>query len=330
VQKYYSRRLNKLLLVGVLLIILVSLSSCRNPSWYNEPYTTWANEFNFSNAGWAIIGWPVSILSYPFGWLMYNIGHVLNDSLFWGIVLTTLIIRTVAWPIYNKQNGYQMKMALLQPEITKIQTKYAGRKDAQSQQRQQAETMALYKKYKVNPAGCLGTTILQFPIFIAMYEAVRRINLPTTHLINGSVTVVENGVFNLAHTKFLNTIDLTGKFNFSFDIASWDATNWFTLIIAIAFGGITYLSQKLTSKKPSYAKKDYSAPVKRANAPDPAKQTQTMMFFMNFVFIVMALSSTSLAIYWLVGAIYQIGQSQLGRYLNEKNYYKMEKKDTII
>ena len=55
-----------------------------------------------------------------------------------------------------------------------------------------------------------------------------------------------------------------------------------------------------------------------------------MMFFMNFVFIVMALSSTSLAIYWLVGAIYQIGQSQLGRYLNEKNYYKMEKKDTII
>lgn len=329
-QKYFSRRLNKLLLVGVLLVILVSLSSCRNPSWYTKPYTTWATEFNFTNVGWTIIGWPVACLSYPFGWLMFHIGHALNDSLFWGIVLTTLIIRTVAWPIYNKQNGYQMKMALLQPELNKIQAKYAGRKDSDSQQRQQKETMAIYKKYKVNPAGCFGTTILQFPIFVAMYEAVRRINLSTTTMVDGTVSVVNNGIFNLSHTKFLGIFDLTGKFTWSWQIADWTASNWFTLIIALSFGGITYINQKLSSKKPSYAKKEFKKPVQRDGKPDAAKQTQTMMYVMNFMFIFMALSSTSLAIYWLVGAIYQMGQSQIGRHLNERNYYKMQKKDTII
>ena len=41
----------------------------------------------------------------------------------------------------------------------------------------------------------------------------------------------------------------------------------------------------------------------------------------------MALSDTTLAIYWLIGGIYQMGQAQIGRILNEKKYYKLQKQN---
>ena len=43
---------------------------------------------------------------------------------------------------------------------------------------------------------------------------------------------------------------------------------------------------------------------------------------MNVMFVIMALSSTALGIYWLIGGIYQLGQAQVGRMINERNYKK--------
>ena len=55
-----------------------------------------------------------------------------------------------------------------------------------------------------------------------------------------------------------------------------------------------------------------------------------MSYVMTFMFVFMSLSSTSLALYWLIGAIYQIFQSFVGRKLNEINYYKAQKKSTVL
>ena len=52
-----------------------------------------------------------------------------------------------------------------------------------------------------------------------------------------------------------------------------------------------------------------------------------MMIVMNVVFVFMALQSTSLAVYWFIGAIYQLFQSQVGRWLNERKYYKLQEKN---
>ena len=52
-----------------------------------------------------------------------------------GIIITTIIIRTIAWPIYAKSNDLSIKMAIAQPEIARIQAKYANRKDRESQQK---------------------------------------------------------------------------------------------------------------------------------------------------------------------------------------------------
>jgi hypothetical protein len=102
----------------------------------------------------------------------------------------------------------------MQPEMAKIQKRYEGRKDPHSQQQMQQEIMKLYKKYKINPLGCFGTMILQFPIFMSMYEVVQRTNATKVTAINGAVGVVNAGTtgvstLNLGENAGATNVGLT-------------------------------------------------------------------------------------------------------------------------
>ena len=90
------------------------------------------------------------------------------------IIIATLVVRTLAWPIYAKTNDMQLKMKLVQPEMDKIQAKYAEKKDQESQQRMQMETMQLYRKYGIGVGGCL-MPLVQMPIFLGFYYTIRKI-----------------------------------------------------------------------------------------------------------------------------------------------------------
>lgn len=321
---YYKSKINRIAIISVLLVVVLSLVSCRGGKWNTTVYTTWAAEFKFSSFMQGLFGWPVAILSYPIAWLMHLIGKVCDNSYAWGLIFTTIIVRTLAWPIYAKQNSSSVKMQLIQPEMEKIQRKYAGRKDPESQRRMQAETMALYKKYNMNPIGCIFTMLLQFPIFMGMYEAVRRVNLySTTVLDGGASTIVQPGRFCLANTKLFNYFELNTSFS-SGDVKD----KIFAVVIGLLFSGITLLSQYLAQKKPKYMKNRPSNPT--GTAEQTQKQMKMMSYFMVVVFFIMSLQNTSLALYWLIGGIYQLFQSYIGRKMNEKAYYKMQEKNNII
>lgn len=341
-KRFFTRNINKIVVLAILVVVVFSLASCRTNAsmWYEKPYTNWYNEFNFSNnkgnfSFWqALLGWPVSVLSYPFAWLMGSIGKALGDSYFWGIVFTTLIVRTIAWPIYSKQNSTSVKMQLIQPEMERIQRKYSGRRDPESQQRMQQETMKLYKKYKMNPFGCMFTMFLQFPIFMAMYECVKRIQVKQTTTINGVVTAVKDGAFTLHNTKLFNYFEINSAVMNSgasgVQKASTTHDIIFGVVLAVLFTAITLISQKLSTKQPSYVKKR----PRQAQTEQQEQQQKTMKmmnYIMSFMFFFMALSSTALSLYWLIGGIYQLFQSMIGRKLNERNYYKMKAKhDNVI
>lgn len=87
----------------------------------------------------------------------------------WGfaIILLTLLIRFVTFPLYYKQMKSMNKMKTLQPHIQKIKEKY---KD--DTKRQQVETMELFKRSGVNPVGGCLPLILQMPIFFAFYKVL--------------------------------------------------------------------------------------------------------------------------------------------------------------
>lgn len=325
----FTRNINKIVTIAILIVAVSALASCRQGSWPTTPYTSWAKEFHFSGFWQGLWGWPVAILSYPIAWLMGHIGRICGSSYAWGIIFTTIIVRTIAWPIYAKQNSTSMKMQLIQPEMERIQRKYMARKDPESQQRMQQETMALYKKYKMNPLGCGLTMFLQFPIFMAMYECVRRIQL--SQVIDGAVEVA--GEFSLASTKLFGIFDInTAVMGSSSSSGIAKATSAkdiiFGVAIAVLFSAVTFVSQKLAQRPPKYQKQRRVA--KNEQQEQQQKMMKTMNFFMMFMFFFMSLSSTALSLYWLVGAIYQLFQSQVGRKLNERAYYKAKEKSNII
>lgn len=88
----------------------------------------------------------------------------------WGIaiILLTIIVRILIFPLTWKQFRSAQNMQALQPKIKELQRKYKGDK-----QRLQQETMKLYQEHRVNPfASCLPL-LLQLPIFISLYYAIR-------------------------------------------------------------------------------------------------------------------------------------------------------------
>ena len=84
------------------------------------------------------------------------------------IMLLTIIIRVIFWPITHKSTESMKKMQALQPLMTEIRKKY---KD--NSQKQQQEIMALYKEHKVNPLGGCLPTLIQIPVFIALFVVLR-------------------------------------------------------------------------------------------------------------------------------------------------------------
>ena len=83
-----------------------------------------------------------------------------------GVVGMTIFINLLILPIMIKSTESTQKMQLLQPEMERIQRKYAGRKDQASQMRQTAEIQALYKKHNISMLSSFST-FLTLPIMLS-------------------------------------------------------------------------------------------------------------------------------------------------------------------
>ncbi|MFO7882225.1 MAG: YidC/Oxa1 family membrane protein insertase [Kosmotogaceae bacterium] len=91
----------------------------------------------------------------------------LTNSFGWAIIIFTLIIRLILYPLYHVQTKSMIEMRKLQPEMQNIKKKYKDR------QKQQEALMKLYKKEGVNPGtGCL-TLLIQLPVFFVLYSVIR-------------------------------------------------------------------------------------------------------------------------------------------------------------
>lgn len=110
-------------------------------------------------------GW-FEIIAWPIWWLLTRLfGLVGNFGV--AIILLTVIIRGLMFPIAQKQFASMAAMKAIQPKMKALQERYADDK-----QKQQQEIMALYKKEGVNPlAGCLPI-LIQIPIFFALYKTL--------------------------------------------------------------------------------------------------------------------------------------------------------------
>ena len=88
------------------------------------------------------------------------------------IIIFTFFVNALIIPFNIKQQKFSKLSSVTQPELAKINEKYRGKKDAESMQRMQLETQAVYQKYGVNPtSGCLPL-LITMPILLALYRVI--------------------------------------------------------------------------------------------------------------------------------------------------------------
>ncbi|MBA4392335.1 MAG: membrane protein insertase YidC [Desulfobacca sp.] len=104
------------------------------------------------------------ILSKPLLWVLRFFNGYLNNY-GWSIILLTILVKILFWPLTHKSYKSMKDMQKLQPKIAKIREKYKDNKEKLNQ-----ETMALYKTYKVNPMGGCLPMVIQIPVFFALYS----------------------------------------------------------------------------------------------------------------------------------------------------------------
>ncbi|WP_299810381.1 membrane protein insertase YidC [uncultured Roseibium sp.] len=178
------------------------------------------------------------------------------------ILLVTVLVKLIFFPLANKSYVSMSKMKLVQPQMTEIREKYGDDK-----QKQQQALMELYKKEKINPlAGCLPI-VIQIPVFFALYKVL-------------FVTIEMRHAPFFGWIQDLSAPDPTSIFNL-FGLIPWDPPQMLMLGVWPLIMGITMFIQMKMNPAP----------------PDP---TQQMIFtWMPVVFTFMLASfPAGLVIYW--------------------------------
>ncbi|MBR5046663.1 MAG: YidC/Oxa1 family membrane protein insertase [Eubacterium sp.] len=122
-----------------------------------------------------IIGWIATLLGYVMELIFRALSSVGIENIGLCIIFFTIFVRILLLPLMISQQKFQKLNAVMQPEISKIQKKYRGKKDQVSLQKQNEEIKAVYEKYGTNTtAGCLQLFI-QLPIMFALFQVIRKI-----------------------------------------------------------------------------------------------------------------------------------------------------------
>ena len=108
-----------------------------------------------------------SFLCYPMVWVL-NFFEDIIPNYGVAIILLTILVRIIFWPLTRKSTEGMKKMQEIQPLLKELQAKF---KD--NPQRLQQETWALYREKKVNPLSSCLPMLVQIPIFIALFNVLR-------------------------------------------------------------------------------------------------------------------------------------------------------------
>jgi len=191
------------------------------------------------------------------------------------IVMFTIIVRIVMLPLTIKQLQATKAMQAIQPKMAALQQRYAKDRQKLSQ-----EQMKLYKEHGVNPLGCAVPTLVQFPIWIGLYQSILLALAATPeNLLNLS------GHLYSWMPQVTELIPLKSDF-FWMDLAHPDRTGILPILVASS----TYIQQKMTVMPSTDSRQ--------------MQMNSMMQWMMPLMLGFFALQFASgLAIYWVVSNI---------------------------
>jgi YidC/Oxa1 family membrane protein insertase len=174
----------------------------------------------------------------------------------WGvsIILLTILMRLLLFPLFMKQIKSQREMQLLQPKIAALKTEFPG-----DRQKQSEAQMALFKEHGVNPfAGCLPLAV-QLPVFFALYGVLRKFSVGKDGTFKGHYHLSAATIQHAATSKFLG-VPIAASFSSSKTTlarlsASAGTVKTVTIILIVAMMLTSFITsrQMIASNKASGA-----------------------------------------------------------------------------
>ena len=249
-------------------------------------------------------------LLYPikFGeaWVMYG-WHWLFDKLglngdwagwAWAlsIVGLTVVVRILLIPLFVRQIHSSRRMQLIQPEMQKIQKKYKGKRDPESQKAQQAEIMDLYRRTGTNPFSSCLPILIQSPFFFALFQLLNNLKA----MAEGKAPAIGPITQEVAQQIESSTI-FGAKLSDSFVTANGNLNvQILTVVLIILMSATTFTTQYQLMRK--------NMPQAALDNPF-AKQQKVLLYLMPIFFAISGINfPIGVLIYWLTTNVWTMGQ----------------------
>lgn len=224
------------------------------------------------------------------------------------IIVFTIVIRLLLWPLLKKQLHQAKAMRKLQPELKRIKKAAKGNK-----QKESLLLMELYKERGISPFGSIGMLLIQIPILIGLYSGLRRIvenpkaivtfaypslqHLPWMRTIAGNIHRFDRTLFGI--------VDLTRAARGVGGKVYWPA-----MLIVIGSALIQYFQSKqlLPTTKDSRKLRDILKDASGGKSADQSEMNaaigrSTRYFLPVMIFLFTVNIASALSLYWLVGGL---------------------------
>lgn len=215
----------------------------------------------------------VQLFVRPLAWVIINLGKLLGN---YGVsvMVIGIIIRLIMMPFSAKTIKQQESLKKAQPELERIEKKYKDRTDQEAMMQKSQDTLAVYKKYNINPMSSCLISFIQLPLFFAFLEAINRVP----------------AIFENSFWKFqLGTTPLVGI----------KEGNYYYIILIVLIVLFTALSFKMTMSQTS-------------TTTESGIQSKYMMIFMTvFIGIASIQLPSAIALYWVVTNAFNVFQTIL-------------------
>lgn len=225
------------------------------------------------------------------------------------IILFTIIIRLLMWPLVKKQLHQAKAMRELQPELKKI--KLAAKGD---RQKESAMMMELYKEREINPFSSIGLLIVQIPIFLALYSGLNRIVQNEKEIVDFAYPFIANMPWIQTISADISKFDSTLLGFVDLSKAAIDKSGggiyWPAMIIVILSAVVQYYQAKQLMPDDK-EKKSLRSILSSAGEGQKADQAEinaavgrsTKFLLPVFIFIVTVNIASALSLYWLTSGI---------------------------
>lgn len=240
------------------------------------------------------------------------------------IIIFTVVVRFLMWPMVKKQMHHTKAMRELQPEIKRIKKAAKGNRQQESMM-----MMALYKEREIKPFAMIGGLVVQLIVLIGLYQGLIR-------LIDDPRAIIDNAYGFLQNTAWLQTL--------AADISKFDATLFgavdltraavseaglylpaLVLVLGSAFSQYFQSKQLMPTDQNARKLRDILKDAKNGKQADQSELNAAMgrstkYFFPVLIFVFTVGLASALSLYWLVSGVVAYAQQ---RYILGKDVEEM-------